>query len=335
MRTVAVIGAGLAGAACANAFAHAGFKVTVFEQADRVAAGASGVPLAMFAPSISADDAPHSRLLRCGVHTLLGELQRLTDCGQLTQGVDWAMTGVLERCIRSDKKLPSIWLEPHDPFALQSKELSYRIGGFQQIHHGAAGWVNPAKLIAAWLAHPSIMVKTSAPIDDLADAHLQVADAIVAACGHQTCKLVPNVSAALQPIRGQVEWGQASGSINPINGMGHWIEGAGMWLTGATFQRDECELSPRLKDTQLNFEKLAILRPEISQFRLAQLRETSQSWVGVRAAQKTRLPLHERLNDAGHPNAWICAGLGSRGLSLAALCAAELLGLVQNHLALS
>jgi tRNA 5-methylaminomethyl-2-thiouridine biosynthesis bifunctional protein len=99
MRSIAIIGAGLAGAACANAFAHKGWRVVVYEQGATPAAGASGVPIAMFAPSTSSDDAPHSRLLRQGVHLLLHELRRLTDAGLLTSvglhGIGLAWT---ERC---------------------------------------------------------------------------------------------------------------------------------------------------------------------------------------------------------------------------------------------
>lgn len=339
-KSVTVIGAGLAGSACANAFALAGAQVTVFERGVMPAAGASGVPLAMFAPSVSSDDAPHSRLLRRGVHLLMDELNRLTAQGLLRQGSDWALTGVLERCIRTPKKLPGIWLTPQDPPALQSGVLaSPSLERPAELFHGAAGWVNPAKLIAAWLAHPNIRLQTHAHITSLDDARDLASDLIVVACGYQTPELLTDTKSVLQPIRGQVEWGSlakhnASAPANvltpptltsPINGMGHWIESAHLWLAGATFQRDHLALSPSAKDVDLNFEKLAVLRPEITKPELERLRNQSKSWVGVRAAQKNRLPLVERAQGIQHSSVWVCAGLGSRGLSLAALCAQTLL----------
>ena len=328
-KTVAIVGAGLAGAACANAFANNGFKVVVFEQGAAPAAGASGVPLAMFAPSVSADDAPHSRLLRRGVHVLLDELSRLTAAGLLVEGSDWALTGVLERCIRVAKKLPTAWLDPQDPLALQSRLLVQSSPDRPcELFHGAAGWVNPTRLIAAWLSHTHITLHTDAQIARLDDARLCDADVMVIACGYQTPELAPPLQKVLQPIRGQVEWGRSSDTTPPINGMGHWIEGAGKWLAGATFQRDECQLAVRPKDTDLNFEKLSLLRPELAKPYLEGLRSHSTSWVGIRTAQRNREPLIESMThtEGSHsPSVWVCTGLGSRGLSLAAQNARTLL----------
>jgi tRNA 5-methylaminomethyl-2-thiouridine biosynthesis bifunctional protein len=252
---------------------------------------------------------------------------------------------VLERCIRTPKKLPNIWLTPQDPPALQSRALaSPSLERPAELFHGAAGWVNPAKLIAAWLAHPNIRLQTHVHITRLDDARAFASDLLVVACGYQTPELLTDTKSVLQPIRGQVEWGplakhNASAPANvltpptltsptltsPINGMGHWIESAHLWLAGATFQRDHLALSPSAKDVDLNFEKLAALRPEIAKPDLDRLRNESKSWVGVRAAQKNRLPLVERAQGIQHSSVCVCAGLGSRGLSLAALCAQTLL----------
>ena len=329
-KSVAVIGAGLAGAACAHAFASVGYSVIVYEQAAHTAAGASGVPIGLFAPSISADDAPHSRLLRRGVHVLLQELHRLTDAGLLEDGVDWAMTGVLERCIRSDKKLPSAWLDPVDPVKFQSRSAgkieSIRLAReVPQIFHGAAGWVNPRRLIDAWLAHSNIQLQTLQRVEH---PHSLQADLVVIAAGHQTSEVWPMCKTLLQSIRGQVEWGKGvlpTQLQHPINGLGHFIQTPSLWLAGATFQRDEIDVQPRMRDVEKNFEKLATLMPEITDLVLARLRAQAQSWVGVRAAQKNRQPLVQKIESSEHRNLWVCAGLGSRGLSLAALCAQDVL----------
>lgn len=343
-KTIAIVGAGLAGAACANTFASAGYRVTVYDQAATPAAGASGVPIAMFAPSVSSDDAQHSRLLRSGVNLLLQELRRLTDAGLLVEGADWAMSGVLERCVRGEKRLPETWLQPQDPPALQSRVLGdpylERLAGHPlEIFHGVAGWVNPRRLIEAWLSHPNIQLQVSSRINDFSQMD---ADVVVVASGYQTPELLPVLKDTLQPIRGQVEWcthpdsGKFSPSViaHPINGMGHFIQTPNTWVVGATFQRDEWDLAPRAKDISLNFEKLATLLPELEKSYQTRLREHSISWVGVRTAQKNRQPLVEKIKNEPHSNVWVCAGLGSRGLSLAALCASRLLARVEDSLAL-
>ena len=339
-KTVAIVGAGLAGAACANACASKGYSVVVYEQGAAPAAGASGVPIAMFAPSVSADDAPHSRLLRQGVHLLLAELKRLSQQGLLTRDQDWALTGVLERCIRADKKLPSTWLVPQDAPDLQSRMLGKPYSArpttlcHSEIWHGMGGWVNPRRLIDAWLAHPKITLKTNCPIDDVTAL---VSDVVVVASGYQSARVLPELHGRLQTIRGQVEW--ATGSIDlpfkhAINGFGHLIQTPDRWLVGATFQRDELDVAPRAKDVALNFEKLATLIPELAKPELAKLQKQATSWVGIRAAQKNRAPLVERVTGLSHPVVWACTGIGSRGLSLAALCASRLLASIENSLAL-
>ncbi len=338
-KKVSIVGAGLAGAACANAFARVGYRVTVYEQAAAPAAGASGVPIALFAPSVSTDDAPHSRLLRQGVHVLMSELKRLSDAGLMLEGSDWAMTGVLERCIRGDKKLPSAWLEPQDPLGLQSKMLgdlypARPAGKVQELFHGAAGWVNPKRLIAAWLAHPHIELKVQSRVDDVMGLSTEL---VVVACGYQSSDLLPELKEMLQPIRGQVEWGgevMYSQLAYPVNGMGHFIQTSSTWVVGATFQRDETDLIPRAKDVDKNFEKLQVLLPKLTKPESARLRAESVSWVGVRTAQKNRQPLVIQPDAARYPHLWVCTGLGSRGLSLAALCASSLLASVQHGLML-
>ena len=88
----AVIGAGLAGAAVAASLARRGWEVTVFDAADRSAAGASGLPVGVLAPHVSPDDALLSRLTRAGLRLTWHEL-----ASRLKEGIDWRASGVLER----------------------------------------------------------------------------------------------------------------------------------------------------------------------------------------------------------------------------------------------
>ena len=63
----AVIGAGISGAALADAMARRGWAVTVFDTQPQPAQGGSGVPAALVAPLPSADDNPATRLTRHGL----------------------------------------------------------------------------------------------------------------------------------------------------------------------------------------------------------------------------------------------------------------------------
>lgn len=90
--TAIVIGAGIAGAACAHQLALRGWQVTVLDAAPHPAAGASALPAGIFAPHTSSDDSVLSRITRAGVRTTEQWARQL-----LQHGEDWALTGVLER----------------------------------------------------------------------------------------------------------------------------------------------------------------------------------------------------------------------------------------------
>jgi tRNA 5-methylaminomethyl-2-thiouridine biosynthesis bifunctional protein len=129
---IVVIGAGLAGAATAYALAQRGCHVTVLEAsaAHLPTAPSSGLPAALMAPHYSADDSAISQLSRLGVAASTQAARAL-----LVQGRDWQPCGALQRA----GKL-----------------------GPQARWFGDAAWVKPAALVAAWLAHPRIKLRTGA-----------------------------------------------------------------------------------------------------------------------------------------------------------------------------
>jgi tRNA 5-methylaminomethyl-2-thiouridine biosynthesis bifunctional protein len=159
----------------------------------------------------------------------------------------------------------------------------------------------------------------------------------------------------LQPVRGQVSYGvladreasadaalcgatgaesadgcQSSAGLTPwpVNGHGHFIpharlpDGRQAWLSGSTYDSGDADAAPRESDHAANLARLRVLLPEVAA-RLAPVFEDTrsaggvQAWSGVRCASADRRPLVGAWKDG----LWLCAALGSRGLSLAALCA--------------
>ncbi len=127
---IIVIGAGLAGAATAHALAARGCEVTVLE-----AHGASGstapsgsLPVALMTPHHSLDDNIISQLSRWGIAATTQAVRAL-----LIEGHDWQLCGALQRA----GKL-----------------------GPQAVWSAQAAWVKPVALVAAWLAHPRITLRT-------------------------------------------------------------------------------------------------------------------------------------------------------------------------------
>ncbi len=327
-----VVGAGIAGAAVAWQLARRGWQVEVLDAAERPAAGASGLPAALFAPHGSADDAPTSQLSRAGVRTLLAVLREL-----LPHGQDWQMSGVLERLRAPSPRQAAhadSWSRPAQPQRLQA------IGwpaDQPALWHAAAGWVRPARLVDALLGEPGIhfrggiqaaSVVCASGACRIVDAHgttLAQGNLVVLAAGLPTRDLAGE-ALDLRPVRGQIAYGPADDAAPvawPVNGQGHWIprvpcpDGT-IWVSGASFVRGDTgtELRPAERDD--NLQRLQTLLPTLPP------PSPVHDWAGVRCASPDRLPLVGPLDPSGRPGLWLCTAMGSRGLSFA-LLAAELL----------
>ena len=349
-----VIGAGLAGAAVAASLARRGWQVTVLDAADTPAAGASGLPAGIMAPHVSPDDSLLSRLTRAGIRLTLQQAESL-----LQAGSDWNATGVLEHCVAHSRKLPGAWHTGHvladaaqDWSRTASPEQLADCGlppAAPALWHVRAGWIKPARLVQAWLASPGVTWRGTAMVDRLtrqsgvwqalntAEQELASAELLVLAAGHASQALAEMAGQtrplALQAIRGQASWALhelRSASVLPafpVNGHGSLVpafpsaEGLA-WLAGSSFERDNASTEIRPQDEQHNFSQLQALLPSAAQALSHQFNSGEvKSWAGVRCVTPTRLPALGPLDVVDLPNLWLCSGMGSRGLTFAALCA--------------
>ncbi len=151
-----VIGAGLSGAATAASLARRGWQVQVLDAAAHPAAGASGLPAGVFAPHPSPDDNVLSRISRSGVRAMLQHAAPL-----LQAGVDWQPGGVLERRLGVPLGLPASWHSgPGADWSQRADADRLRAAGLPDtalaLWHLRAGWVRPARLVAALLAQPGV-----------------------------------------------------------------------------------------------------------------------------------------------------------------------------------
>ncbi len=327
--TCAVIGAGLAGASVAAALARRGWQVTVLDQADAPAAGASGLPVGLVVPHVSADDCALSRLSRSGVRLMLQQARSLLVAGQ-----DWAPTGVLERDIDGEHLAT------------------------QDIWHPQGAWLKPGQLVRAWLGHPGVSFMGNAKVAqlrqrggtwELLDAQQQVlcrAERVLLAnaCGAATLlqrllqdepQRAPDFARlpAMHGLRGLLSWAphdDTSPAIfppHPVNGSGSMvpripIEGATAWFMGSSYQPESQPERPDQDNHLNNWQHLQPLLPELA----AELRQKFESgelkhWKNTRCVTTDRLPAVGPLEASDAPGLWICAGLGSRGLSFSVLCA--------------
>ena len=258
----AIVGAGIAGASLAYSLAARGWQVTVLGLGSAPADGASALPAGVFAPHVSPDDRPISRLSRAGCAATLARARAL-----LPEGLGFAASGVLERHASGERRRPADWLtaETADPSLRVARALSteagadlrQRIGlpGDDQhpaLWHADAGWLRPAELVRAMLAAPSIRFVGGAAVARIApqgsgwrvldDAGhtLAEADLVALAAGFGTRALLeasfPAAAAqALSPwplnaLRGQVAFGPVPSGAEaaalppwPVNGHGNLV----------------------------------------------------------------------------------------------------------------
>lgn len=338
-----VIGAGLAGASVARALALRGLHVTVLDPHASPAQGASGLPAGLLVPKLSADDNPAARLSRSGVQLMLAHAR-----AHLRPGQDWAHTGVQERPQERPPERARAQLgKPPAP-----------------LWHAQAGWLKPAAMVQAWLAHPRIRFVGHTHVRQLKYHAGQwlLRDAQGALCAQADVVVLANAygcQALLEPLaNGSAEapplaahaWANVRactpmyGSVShgpqptraadlatfppfPVNGSGSFIpavpQAHGLqWLAGASYETEAQALSELSAQRAIHWAKLHALLPEVARALESDFASaTLPLWAGQRCVSHDRLPLVGALQAQDSCTLWLCAAMGSRGISLAALCA--------------
>ncbi len=335
----AVIGSGIAGAAVAASLARRGWQVLVLDGAAHGAAGASGLPVGLFAPHVSPDDAILSRLTRAGVQATLAQARTL-----LVQGQDWDASGVLEHGVKGARRLPAGLDTGSRPATADERAVARLQADAPALWHARAGWLKPARLVQALLAQPGIEWRGACTVAclerrdglwqmlDAAGQRLADAPLVVVAAGPHSAALLGG-RLPLQPLRGQIAWGHCAGAWLPpfpVNGHGSLVsgmthDGAPAWFVGSTFERASTDVQVRSDDHAANLSRLQLLLPAAARALAPQFNAgTVHGWAGVRATLPDRLPAVGPVDEANAPGLWACTGMGSRGLTLAMLCAETL-----------
>jgi len=228
----------------------------------------------------------------------------------------------------------------------------------QDLWHPHGAWLKPAQLVRAWLRQPGITFAGNAAVArlhqhhgtwDLLDAQggtLCSAERVVLAnaCGAAALIKVllqdqPARSAtlrrlpAMRGMRGLLSWDlhddpeRGAFPPHPVNGSGAMVphvpmDGRSAWFMGSSYQSAlEAERSDQ--DNHLgNLQHLQALLPELaSQLQTVFACGTLKRWKNTRCVTADRLPAVGPLEPGAQPGLWLCAGMGSRGLSFAVLCA--------------
>ena len=330
-RHVAVVGAGVAGAAVAHALARRGTAVTVLERAALPAQAASGNPVAVFRPLISRDDNPSARLTRAAF------LHDLRAWAGLGESVEWARCGVLhlakdaEAVARLRQGLsatapPAGYAHWVDLDA--ARELANWPVAMPGVYFPAAGWVVPESLCRAWLDHPAIRVQTGCAVTRVeagaagwqvvnqAGAIVAEAEAVVLANARDALGLAPGQRWPLHTVRGQITC-LPPGSLPEIRRViareGYVAPGtlkgtSARPLVGATYEHDDDETAPRTASDLANLARLEAILPGAGE----RLAGEVNGRASLRATLPDRLPLVGAVG--GQTGLYVAAGYASRGV---------------------
>lgn len=334
-REALVIGAGLAGAACARALVRQGLKVQVLDAAEGPARGASGNPMGLFHGSLHGADGVHARFNRAAALALNNALPALTSLqrGLLRLEMDLPLAQMQER-------LRAQALPPEYVQALGAEAAS-ALAGMQLANPAwlfpGGGALAPFELVQQWLADiPARYGQSMAGLrreggqwQVLDDRGVLLAQSplLVLATGHASAALLADHALPIEVERGQLSHLPSPGPRVPLAGSGYAIDdGAGGLWCGATRALNDPDPQLRSADHESNVAQWSVLSGQAFDAPLA-------GRVGWRLLAPDRLPLVGGLPAPGFegradqprfiprlPGLVVCTALASRGITWALLC---------------
>ena len=329
-RRVAIVGAGIAGAAAARAVRALGGEAVVFDAEGR-GAGASGNPAALVTPRLDAGLAEPAQLFAQAFRravALYAELPRaIVARGALQFALEPPDAG------RFGKIAASTLFEPGALRMLTADQTTARVGedAPQALEFRDALVMAPPVVLAAWAPQAKRAAVDRIEPDGRgwrllgADgADLARADAVILAAGLACLDLAAGLP--LSAVRGQASW-TAFGAPPPAAAVGGYaIPSPGGLLFGATNDRDDTARDVRAEDHRRNLQALAAGLPLLAA-RLGDL--PLEGRASIRVATPDYLPLAGPAPGAP-AGLFVLSGFGARGFTLAPLLAEHLAALAMG-----
>lgn len=289
-KSIAVIGAGIAGCTTARLLANDGYEVVMFEQSKSIATGGSGNPVAMVYPRLSGNNFASQFALSAFAFSVnfyksLGLAEdTFQQCGLLQLGFD---NKNLARIQKVANAFP-------DQTQLIDAEQASQLAGITcesaALFIKKAAWLKPRLVCQQLLDHTHITLKHTTTISDLSS--VQEFDDVILCNAHQAEMFEESQHLALSPVRGQVSLLTptpdsmalktilcSNGYLSPVVDSQHSL--------GATFETDLKDISISHASHEQNLDKLMDL-PTCTQ----SLKQSDwQGRVGLRCVTNDRLPM--------------------------------------------
>jgi len=323
LRHVAVIGAGIAGAALARALARLSKSATVFDVAGP-GAGASGAPAALVTPWVDAGLSPASVLAAQAFLFATDLYQRETPQAVIDRGVLKLARDAADQKRWLTAAGQAIW-----PSTLISELDAEGAAALVDEPPGQPGvWlmdaltIDPRAVLDAWLADTEIVRAgvleirpSSEPVIVTDDGRERRFDAIIVAAGFGSKALGV---AGVSPVRGQLCWADGiTAGRAAIWGPGYAIPTRSGTLIGATHDRGRADADVDVADTNRLMARLVETRPVLAG-KLEGRAVTGRA--AVRAVTADHRPLCGQVGQG----VWALSGLGGRGFMWAPLLAEHL-----------
>lgn len=317
-RKIAIVGAGIAGAAAARAVRAVGGEAVVVDPDP--GSGGSGNPAALVTPRLDAGLGEAAALFAQAFARAVRLYADLPDAA-LARGV-LQLAGERD-ADRFAKIAASDLFEPAALVLLAPDAVAARLGepAPQALDQTGALVVRPGPILDAW-AGPVVQARVAAldpaggggwRLLDAAGREILAADAVIVAAALASRDLVPDLP--LQPVRGQASWTTDSATAPAAAWGGYVLPTPDGLLFGATHDRDDAATDVRPGDHRRNLETLAAALPRLAARIDA---ETVQGRASIRAVTPDRLPM---AGAAGPDGLYVLTGFGSRGFSFAPLLA--------------
>lgn len=364
-KSALIVGAGLAGCFTAHALAKRGWKVTLIDELNEVAQGASANRQAVLFPRLSAYNSPLTQFMLVAFLYAARVYQLI-----LNDNAFGELNGSLLLAYNQKEQLAQFslkdWLGYYpDLGRLVDAEQASELAGIALQQPGLfiplSGWINSPALCQFLVDTQGISLITGVSVEQLLfdDKKWRIGDleaeVLILANGHKITAFQETKSLPIKPIRGQMtiisETPQSRSLKMPLCANGHVLPAyKGMHHLGASYELRIEQSVINNQDDLLNLNKLGQLAPQT-----IWSNKVKAHWAGVRATTTDYLPIVGKIADeavfkslyaglesnskrwiasAGpyYPGLYACAGFGSRGLTTIPLCAEWLASLINNEM---